>query len=782
MPTRAHSIGQRIRLVFQGGLPAFGVLIVVTLVAAIAYYVHEANRNGALSLSNDLVTAIETRVSTEMYSYLEPSQRLVELIDAVVDGRPVMEGKGDVEALARHALSTIQSATGVSYAGTRGNFLYVLRNDDGTISIKLIDQENGRRRVTWTRRSPEGAVISVEEDPTDTFDPRERPWYLAAASARKPIWTGTYQNLTLRRPAISHIIPRFGPDGGLRTVIGIDIELDDLCTFLSKLAIGVRGKAYIIDRSGRIIAFPSEHWTPANDESVPAPRLDEMGDPVLTRAYDRLRVEGFGRKVLTIGNRRVIVSAEPVKMLAGHDWLVLIVVPEADFVGFVSDSSLVASVMSFVVVTIMVGLAGLLGWRNVLAGRRVAMATLRQQTLEARSRAIVEVGREMAGREASGRDLETATETAAEAGAARRAAVWRLSEDGRTLSCEDYYDREAKDHAAGLTIHRDEVPVLFAALDEGAVIDSIGARGDKRVTLLADTYLRPLGIENIYISPIMLGDRPIGMLSVEDAEGGDRAAGLAAFCDALALLLALKFGGEASVPEAQAGNTADDSAPRAQEANDSPDPDALALRQTRLEQSLIHRGSSLDALSRGAMTGAAIGIVKLPEWSTVTRSVPDGSAQIEMEAIVEEIRSITEGSDLSYATRLDDQIVVAACSPRGVATGRDALSVATALLDMRDRLVQLEEHWVTSLDFRFGIDVGSVMNSAANGSPANRSLWGGAIGVARIMAETTTRHTIATSETAYQLLSRQFQFRPRGRYYLPETGGSMRTFILVGRL
>ena len=61
------------------------------------------------------------------------------------------------------------------------------------------------------------------------------------------------------------------------------------------------------------------------------------------------------------------------------------------------------------------------------------------------------------------------------------------------------------------------------------------------------------------------------------------------------------------------------------------------------------------------------------------------------------------------------------------------------------------------------------------------SLWGGAIGVAKILAATAGRHSITASETTYDILSSDFLFRPRGSYFLPETG-TMRTFVLVGRL
>src|SRR5262249_42667605 len=124
-----------------------------------------------------------------------------------------------------------------------------------------------------------------------------------------------------------------------------------------------------------------------------APTLDELGDPVLTRAYNLLRVQGYGRQVLDFGDNRIIVSSEPVKMLAGRDWLVLIIGPETDFVGFVSQSAVATLVMSVLVVVIVAGLSILLAWRSVSAERRANAAAANRHELETRSRTFVELAR-----------------------------------------------------------------------------------------------------------------------------------------------------------------------------------------------------------------------------------------------------------------------------------------------------------------------------------------------------------------------------------------------------
>jgi adenylate cyclase len=79
------------------------------------------------------------------------------------------------------------------------------------------------------------------------------------------------------------------------------------------------------------------------------------------------------------------------------------------------------------------------------------------------------------------------------------------------------------------------------------------------------------------------------------------------------------------------------------------------------------------------------------------------------------------------------------------------------------------------------MDIGSVMTSQVGDDTSARNLWGGAVAVAKVLAATGGRRLITVSEAAYSVLARDFLFRPRGTYFLPETG-TMRTFVLVGEL
>jgi GAF domain-containing protein len=765
----------RLRTALRRGLPLIGVFVIVALVAVTAWFVYENNRRGAVNLSNDLITAIDRRVGVQMQSYLAPAQQFLELANAAADGRGVFSGGRQAQQFALHALAAITPVTAFSYADPEGNFLFVIRNNKGGFDTKTIDRRNGGHVVTWTRRDAEGKVIAIEEDPSDTFDPRTRPWYQGAESTRKPYWTDTYLFFTLKKPGITYSIPHFSSDGKLQTVLGVDIELATLCAFLKQLSIGASGKALIIDRTGRVVAYPSDNWLPADQPDVKAPMLDDLGDEVLTRVANRLRVEGYGRKVLDFGDRRIIVSSEPVTMLADRNWVVLIVVPETDFVGFVSDNALTALIMSVVVVLIVAGLSGLLVWRSIVAERRAAAAATQQQALETRTRTFIELARASGPADGAedGGGLENATETAASACAARRVAVWRLSPDRTTLICEDCFDQAANDHTTGLELHRDLLPDLFAALGNGEPIDTTDAAHDRRTAELFQNYLAPLEINNVYIVPMLSNGRLMGMLTVEDPRRGDHAAGLVAFCDALSVVLALRYAA-AAPPVPVAVRAA------AIAVASSGGIESFAERESRLERTLMQHNLTLEDLEESAIAQAAIGVLKLPEWTTVAHKPAECQEATAMDAIVDELRRTIEKSGLSYAALLDDQIVLAAFSRDKAAVAREAQCVALAMIELRDRLIELEQKWNVSLDFCLGIDIGTVMTSTVGTDPPSRNLWGGAVGIAKVLAGTTARRTIAASETAYDVLADKFLFRPRGSYFLPETG-DMRIFVLVGR-
>lgn len=256
------------------GTPIFAVVAVIAVGSLIAAYVYEVNRRGAEALSNDLLEAIDNRITIQVAGYLAPAVQLAESANAIGGDRGVF-GSGEAAAAFMAArLDKFPQIAGYSYADPEGNFIYVTRNELGGLDTKLVDRRNGGHRVNWSRRNHDGVVVETTDDPADDFDPRTRPWYVGAEREGRPYWTGAYLFYTLHRPGMSFAVPHYATGRGLTAVSGVDIELAALSSFLKRLHIGAHGRALVVDQKGRVIAYPSDDWAANLPDGAAMPHLD----------------------------------------------------------------------------------------------------------------------------------------------------------------------------------------------------------------------------------------------------------------------------------------------------------------------------------------------------------------------------------------------------------------------------------------------------------------------------------------------------------------------------
>jgi adenylate cyclase len=196
-------------------------------------------------------------------------------------------------------------------------------------------------------------VVAVEHAEDDNYDAQGRPWYRGAVSSQKLYWSDIYIFFTDQKPGVIASLPIIADDGELRGVLGLDIDLEQLSAFLASLQIGRSGRAMIIDETGRLVAYPdlARLFKRVGEELQPV-KLDDLGDPVLTRAFNRFRIEGHGHRALDVDRRRYISTASSLHTTIGRHWSIFIVVPEEDFVGFVTRNNRQALAMSLVQATV----------------------------------------------------------------------------------------------------------------------------------------------------------------------------------------------------------------------------------------------------------------------------------------------------------------------------------------------------------------------------------------------------------------------------------------------
>jgi class 3 adenylate cyclase len=753
---------RRRRALLRVGFPIAGVVLLIVAILAIALYSERANRRDALALSQDLLSTLDDRIALAVSSYLDPATHAIAVARDVVKEGSIRTQLPMIETVGASLLREMPQLAILSFADEDGNYVMVRRAAAGGTGIKLIETAPGPRRVTWIHRNAEGDETGREEDPGDTFDPRTRPWFTGAAETDGVFWTGVYVFFTDQRPGLTASTRYRGPDGRLY-VLGADIRLEDLSRFLASLEIGRTGRAIIIDGSGKAIATPKGDDVVRKDASgaFTTAAIHDLGDPALTAAYDRFRVEGHGRRVIEVAGRRYI-SAATALTTAGRDWSVLLVVPEDEFVGFVASNNRNALLMSAIVIVIAALLAALLVRQGLRADRTARQLLDRQRAIDRQSGAFASL--------AADADLfdptqnkppRALTETLAGVTDARRTSLWRVTEGGRVLRCEDSFERDSGGHVDGLELHRDELPHLFSHLLQGEELDVADAAADRRTSELERVVMRPLGTRSVFAAPVRRGERVVGAVALEDAPN---TVGARDFVRAAANMVALRMADTAAAPSRKTPTRSEVPAARQE-----------AKRSYTAE--LASRGIDPATIEGDLYPSVAVMVVHLVDPVALSIRLASDESSIS-DQIACTLQQIARKRDIPYLKIVGQEIIGAAgfSAPDGAA----ARLIADVALAIRDHCLELFEDSDHRQEFRIGLDCGPAIGSEVGREPRLFNLWGEAVRSASHMALTGLPGTVQVTEAAFERLRHDFLFRPRGAFYLPQVGEA-RTFILAGR-
>ncbi len=220
------------------------------LVAMAAGLLNPAPERASITDSLESVVSESTAIADLYFTGPEISARVI--ADEV---STTPESASQVDLLSSLTLSQ-PNVEGAYIGYPDGSFLDVRRAADDRLQLKYIDIEDGTRSVTIEIVDRRGQVLERPSSEGDTFDPRVRPWYLGASSG-EPHWTDPYVFFTSQDPGITHSRPVFDASGELIAVVGVDIALADLETFLDARKPSENGGAAVLNNAGEVIAGTS---------------------------------------------------------------------------------------------------------------------------------------------------------------------------------------------------------------------------------------------------------------------------------------------------------------------------------------------------------------------------------------------------------------------------------------------------------------------------------------------------------------------------------------------
>jgi len=782
------------------------VLIMLAALLAITAYAYYSNRRDALALSNEVLGAIERRIAGELEAFIAPIEDTLGLTADFLNTMSFdIHNRELLEPLAFGVLANLSQVANFIVADPRGNFLMIARQQDGSLHTKIIERSAGAPQTTWIRRDVDGQVVDEETSVDDSYDPRNRPWYTGAVNSKVPFWSNIYIFFTSQTHGITVSLPIIGENGERLGVFGLDIEIKEISAFLKTLKIGQNGEAIIVDEDGFIVAHPEIDKMVKKEGDVFKPiRVEELGSPVLNRAYSRFKIDGYGHRDLVVDGQRYLSAAFLLPQETGRDFSVFIFVPEEDFVGFVARNNRNILLMSSGIIIMAAIMAGLLVLQGLGAERRTQRVLARQSELESQSRAFSELSSKTAVFDTGDTEsFKKLSEIVTDAMNLRRTSVWYFDDDGQFLRCIDSYDSESNGHTQGTALARADFASVFDSLQNGEGIIAADAETDSRLSALFRLYLQPLGCESLLAIPIRYHDWTAGALWFED-EGRTRdwTTEEIAFAQAMSNMLALRFSADrkamplqASQKEKTAGDI-DSATPVAAIAATASEVSTDHLPE-KAQQQTKDKSKSPDDLSTASLDRMAAGgldpdqtvadifrdttvmALRFTDPLSLAGRIKGSESTTMVDLIVSYLEEVAAFQGIDYVRIMGEEIICAA----GIGSGSNdhTRRIADLALSLQNHCTGLFASLNIPMEFRIGIDTGVAMGCAVGREQKTYNIWGESVRFASKMAESGIAGSIQVSYTTYQRLRANYLLRMRGLYYLPYIGETS-TYLLTGRL
>jgi diguanylate cyclase (GGDEF)-like protein/PAS domain S-box-containing protein len=335
------------------------VVQISTAVGLTAFLSLKNGQKAVNEVASQLRTEIVTRIHQHITDYMKTPQIVIQINSHSVGcGELDLKDAKSLERHFWHQMQLFKSLSPIAFASTKGEIHSVDRLNNGSLVIRVRNQSTGGKYHTYTTDS-QGHRLKLIQVST-TFDPRTRPWYTKAVKASKFTWTEIYPYFSSLGLAISATQPLYDKTGSLCGVTNATQSLSQLSNFLHSLKIGRSGRTFIIERSGDLVASSTAEQPlivsqEGGEEKGKRLKANESSDRVtrLTTQYLQQNFSNFNnispsqQLEFEIDGKRQYIQTMPFTDGYGLDWVIVVVVPEADFIEQIEANTRITVLLCF---------------------------------------------------------------------------------------------------------------------------------------------------------------------------------------------------------------------------------------------------------------------------------------------------------------------------------------------------------------------------------------------------------------------------------------------------
>lgn len=317
------------------------VLQIFATVGLVGYLSFKNGQKAVNEIADRLMAEVGSRVQQNLGTYLTVPHQVNQINAAAIElGTLNLQ---NVPVLQRHFWRQLQIFDTLTFTGLgleqRDN-LGAERLDNGSLTLRVSTAaSNYDFRTYATNKS--GEISQLLNNKTN-FDPRTRPWYKAAVAAGKPTWSQIYPNTAGITAYLGASMPFYDKQGKLQGVLLTNINLSTIGKFLQSLKIGETGQVFIVERSGMLVATSTgERPYHVVKKDYGAERVKAIdSENTFTKTTAKYLAANFNQfqslktsqsLEFDVQGKKQFLQVLPWQDDKGLDWLIVVVVPEADF-------------------------------------------------------------------------------------------------------------------------------------------------------------------------------------------------------------------------------------------------------------------------------------------------------------------------------------------------------------------------------------------------------------------------------------------------------------------
>ncbi len=317
------------------------VLQIISAVGLVGYLSFTNGKRAVNDLANQLQNEITVRIQQKLDIYLETPHLVNQLnVNAIRLNQLNIQATNDLE---RHLWNQIQSFNSIGVIGitsTSGTMVAVSRQDNNALNIIVTDKSTNGELQEYATDAQGGRTKRTKVVPQ--YDFRLRPWYQDGITAGQAAWGKMFTSLIDEKVKMMATQPVIDNDGNVIALVNATLTFSQVHEFLQKLKISKSGEAFILNRSGELIASSgtTDPFINNNNNSELIDALDSK-DPLIRLASQHLRdrfgdlnqIQNTSLLNFDIDGKQQFLQVVPFSDKYGLDWLILVVVPQADFMG-----------------------------------------------------------------------------------------------------------------------------------------------------------------------------------------------------------------------------------------------------------------------------------------------------------------------------------------------------------------------------------------------------------------------------------------------------------------